>query len=820
MVYDPHSTEARVQQKWRDANLFKTEEKPGVPKYYCLEMFMYPSGRIHMGHVRNYTIGDVVARFHRMRGENVLHPMGFDAFGLPAENAAIKGQAHPKEWTDANIASMKVQLNRLGLMYDWEREVRTCEPGYYRWNQWFFLKMMERGLAYKAKRKVNWCPDCATVLANEQVEDGSCWRCHSQVELKEMEQWFLRIGNYSEELLAGLDGLSEWPPEVVAMQRNWIGRSEGAYVDFAVAGKSEKIRVFTTRIDTIYGATYVVLAPEHPLVEAICEPERKQEVDAFRAAMRSQSTHDRATSKEKKGVCTGAFAVNPFSGEKIPVYIANFVLMDYGTGAIMSVPAHDQRDFEFAKAYGLPIRVVVQPGGLESENMAEASALDGVLQDSGPFTGINNREAMKLMAARAKAEGFGEPAVTFRLKDWGISRQRYWGTPIPVINCEKCGAVPVPENDLPVLLPYDVPFTGKGESPLARVPKFVNAKCPRCGQAARRETDTMDTFVDSSWYFLRYVSPKEDKRPFDPEAARYWAPVDFYIGGIEHATMHLIYFRFFTMVLRDLGLLPFGEPAKRLMCQGMVIKDGAKMSKSLGNIVDPDAMIERYGADAVRLNILFLSPPWDQLDWKEAGAEGAARFLNRVYDLIEEAAPKLVGEAKAPKNGEALLLRRKTHRAIERITAELGQRLKLNTAIAALMELCNAQQAFLSGFKETPEERFALKESLEALVAMLSPFAPHLSDELWEKLGHEGFLALGPWPAFDPEIAREDEVTLAVQVNGKLRGQITMPLGASDENVLAAAKANPKVQAHLEGKTIVKELVVKDRIVNIVVKER
>ncbi len=818
MTYDPQATEARIQERWQRAGLFAAKEMPGVPKYYCLEMFMYPSGRIHMGHVRNYTIGDVVARFHRMRGENVLHPMGFDAFGLPAENAAIKGQAHPKEWTDANIASMKRQLERLGLMYDWDREIRTCEPEYYRWNQWFFIKMMKRGLAYKAKRRVNWCPDCATVLANEQVEEGSCWRCHSAVELKEMEQWFFRIGDYAQELLDSLETLSEWPSEVVAMQRNWIGRSEGAFVSFAVDGGPGNIRVFTTRIDTIYGATCVVLAPEHPLVEALATPDRRDEVDAFRAAMRSQSTHDRATSKEKKGVFTGAFAVNPFSGEKVPVYIANFVLIEYGTGAIMSVPAHDQRDFEFARAHGLPIRVVVQPGGLDVSSMTEASPLDGVLQESGPFTGMDNQEAMKEMAAKAKAGGFGEQAVTFRLKDWGISRQRYWGTPIPVINCETCGTVPVPEGDLPVLLPYDVPFTGLGESPLARAPRFVNAKCPKCQKAARRETDTMDTFVDSSWYFLRYASPKEDKRPFDPEAAGYWAPVDFYIGGIEHATMHLIYFRFFTMVLRDLGLVPFGEPAKRLMCQGMVIKDGAKMSKSLGNIVDPDAMIERYGADAVRLNILFLSPPWDQLDWKESGAEGAARFLNRVYDLVEEAAPKLEGGTDVPQDGEALLLRRKTHQAMERVTTELSRRLKLNTAIAALMELCNAQQAFVSGFRATPRERFALKESLEALVMMLSPFAPHLCDELWEKLGHEGFLAKGPWPSFDPGIAREDEVTLAVQVNGKLRGQVTMPLGASDEAVLATAKSNPKVKAHIDGKVIVKEFVVKDRIVNLVVK--
>jgi len=816
MSYDPHAIEARFQQEWEEAGVASVKEDPSREKFYCLEMFMYPSGKIHMGHVRNYTIGDVVARFQRMRGKNVLHPMGFDAFGMPAENAAIKGGAHPKAWTESNVAAMTTQLKRMGLLYDWSREVRTCEPEYYRWNQWFFLKMFERGLCYRAKRSVNWCPDCATVLANEQVEDGTCWRCHNAVTVKEMEQWFLRITNYAQELLDDLDGLTQWPPEVVAMQRNWIGRSEGAYLDFAVEGREEPIRVFTTRIDTIYGATFLVLAPEHPAALEVTTSKCRPAVEAFRAKVRAQSTHDRSTSKEKEGVSTGAFAINPFSGERVPVFLANFVLMDYGTGAIMSVPAHDQRDFEFAKAYGLPIRVVVQSGGLESEKLTEAVPADGVLESSGPYSGLPNREAMQTMGRHAREKGLGEPTVTFRIKDWGISRQRYWGTPIPIVHCRACGAVPVPEAQLPVVLPADVAFTGKGESPLANHQAFLKVDCPKCGGEARRETDTMDTFVDSSWYFFRYCSPKEDGAPFRRDAANYWTPVDFYIGGIEHATMHLIYCRFFTMVLRDLGLVSFGEPVKRLMCQGMVIKDGAKMSKSLGNIVDPDEMIARYGTDAVRLNILFLSPPWDQLDWKDSGADGSFRFLNRVYALVEDLAEDLKGPVEVSVEGAPL--RRKTHQTIAKVTAELDRRLKINTAIAGLMELVNAVIAFHAGYRKTPQERFVLKEAVEALVAMLSPFSPHMADDLWQKLGHSGFLVNGPWPTFDAAIAKEDEITLAVQVNGKVRGQVTVAADAGPETVLEAAKTHEKVRPYLDGKQLVKEMVVPGKIVTLVVK--
>jgi len=817
MAYEPLELEARMQKRWEEAGVGRTPEVPGRPNFYCLEMFMYPSGRIHMGHVRNYTIGDVVARFQRMRGKNVLHPTGFDAFGLPAENAAIKGGVHPKAWTDANMAAMRGQLRRLGFLYDWDREVVTCEPEYYRWNQWFFLRMFERGLCYKAKRPVNWCPGCATVLANEQVENGTCWRCHNPVEIRELDQWFLKLTHYAEELLRNLDDLSEWPPEVVAMQRNWIGRSEGALVDFPIEGQDRAVTVFTTRLDTIYGATYLLLAPEHPAVERITAPERRAEVEAFRAKMRSQSTHERATTREKEGVFTGAWATNPFSGERIPVWVANFVLMDYGTGAIMSVPAHDQRDFEFARAYGLPVRVVVQSGGVSSETLEAACPDDGVLVDSGPFTGLPNREAARRMGELAEEKGFGKRTVQYRIKDWGISRQRYWGTPIPVVYCPDCGTVPVAERDLPVLLPKDVAFTGRGQSPLATHEAFLKAPCPRCGREARRETDTMDTFVDSSWYFLRYTSPRETSAPFNRGAVEAWCPVDFYIGGIEHATMHLIYCRFFTMVLRDLGLLPFGEPVKRLMCQGMVIKDGAKMSKSLGNLVEPDEMVGRYGADAVRLNMLFVSPPWDRLDWQDSGAEGAYRFLARVHGLVKEWAEDLKGPAE-PGAGPVHPLRRKVHQTVARVERELDGRLKINTAVAALMELANATLAFAASYDRSPAQRFVFREALTALVQLLSPFTPHLADDLWERLGGKGFLVDGPWPAWDPALAAEDEVTLPVQVNGRLRGQVTVPAGASEEEILAAARSHEKVRPHLEGKTVVKEIAVAGKVVNFVVR--
>jgi leucyl-tRNA synthetase len=818
MPHNPKYLEPRIQKKWAQAQVAKSRTDEFKKKFYCLEMFMYPSGKIHMGHVRNYAIGDAIARFHRMLGEEVLHPMGFDAFGLPAENAAIKGQSHPKVWTDTNIDYMKIQLDRLGLLYDWDREIRTCEPDYYKWNQWFFLKMYEKGLAYKANSSVNWCPDCQTVLANEQVNDGKCWRCHSTIFIKQMVQWFIKTTDYAEELYGDLETLTDWPSEVISMQRNWIGRSEGAFVDFAVAGKDASVKIFSTRIDTIYGSTFLILAPEHPLVDQLTTEEKRAEVSAFRKAMTSQGTHDRVVSKEKLGVFTGSYAINPFSNQMVPIYLANFVLMQYGTGAIMAVPAHDQRDFEFAKKYDLPVITVVRNEKTGSGEPEEACDEDGVLSASGEFTGLPNLEAMAKMAHKAESEGFGKKTVNYRLRDWGISRQRYWGTPIPIVYCEKCGTVPIPFEDLPVLLPNDVPFTGKGDSPLANS-SFVNTTCPKCKEKARRETDTMDTFFDSSWYFFRYTDPKEKRSPINKEAVGYWNPVDFYIGGIEHATMHLIYCRFFTMFMRDIGLIPFGEPVIRLMCQGMVIKDGKKMSKSVGNIVDPDMMIEKYGADAVRLNILFLAPPTDQLDWKEEGAEGAYRYLSRVYSVVEDNLTELKGSGAVPVHAtRAYLLRKKTHQTIKKATEEFSGRLKINKIIAGLMELLNAQSAFLERYDRTPEERFAFKESVEALLKMLSPIAPHIADDLWEMLGNSGFMLNEPWPSYDPEIAKDDELEIPVQVNGKLKTVIKIAPDETAARVLELAKNDPKVASAISGKTIIKEIYVPAKIVTLVIK--
>jgi leucyl-tRNA synthetase len=817
MPHIPRVVEERIQKKWASDRVGETSVDKSKKKYYCLEMFMYPSGKIHMGHVRNYAIGDAVARYHRMLGEVVLHPMGFDAFGLPAENAAIKGQAHPKIWTETNIEYMKLQLDRLGFLYDWNRELRTSEPDYYKWNQWFFLKMYEKDLVYKTKSPVNWCPECKTVLANEQVVSGKCWRCSSTVSIKMMEQWFIRITKYAEELYNNLDKLKEWPSEVILMQKNWIGRSEGCFVHFEVVDTKKKILIFTTRIDTIYGATYLVLAPEHPLVDELTTDDRKTEVMNFKKTMSSMGTHERVVSKEKVGVFTGSYAINPFNKEKIPIYVANFVLMDYGTGAIMSVPAHDERDYEFAKIYSLPIRRVVKPEK-EVEGVYEG---DGYLVESGEFSGMNNREAMKKMALKAKNEGFGEETITYRLKDWGISRQRYWGTPIPIIYCDECGTVPVPYNDLPVRLPYDVPFTGKGESPLLKTESFLNTKCPKCGKEARRETDTMDTFLDSSWYFFRYLDPKNDKDAINRELAHYFCPIDFYIGGIEHATMHLIYCRFFTMFLRDIGILDFGEPVKRLMCQGMVTKDGRKMSKSAGNIVDPDQMIEKYGADAVRLNILFLAPPTDQLDWREEGAEGARRYLQKVFSLVEDAKDELLkNEVAEPEPGtRSYELRKITHRTIKKVTEEFNTRLKLNTIIAALMELTNTQIEFFEKYQKTKEERFALKESVETLLKLLSPICPHLADDLWLSLSpNHTFLVNEKWPEFNEEIAREEEIEIPVQINGKLRSVIRVKVDESEENILKIAKDDEKVKNYIKDKTLIKEIVVKGKIVTLVCK--
>ena len=835
--YKPQELDKKWQAQWTSSSAFEVDVDPSRPKYYCLEMFAYPSGHAHVGHVRNYIIGDVMARTKRMRGCNVLHPFGWDAFGLPAENAAIKTGTHPEKSTLDNIAHMKGQLQRLGISYAWSREIATCLPDYYQFNQWIFLKMLERGLAYRRRSTVNWCPVDNTVLANEQVIDGTCWRCGSIVEPRELEQWFFRITRYADELLAGLDTLTGWPEKVVVMQRNWIGRSEGARVRFALPDPpAGTVEVFTTRIDTIFGANFIMLAPEHPLVEqfAAASPDPA----AFRAqaqAFRSQERDVRMGGKQ--GFDTGRHAVNPFTGQRVPIWVANFVLWGYGTGAVMGVPGHDERDFEFAKTYNLPITVVVQKEGepLAAETMTEAHAGEGSLVNSGDYNGIAWEEANRRMTADAKVRGVGEGTVQYRLKDWGISRQRYWGTPIPVVHCEQDGIVPVPYADLPVKLPDITTFTGRGDSPLAGVPEWVNVKCPQCGGPARRETDTMDTFVDSSWYFLRFCDPHNAELPFDPAAAAYWMPVDFYSGGVEHAILHLLYSRFVTRVLRDVGLVNFDEPFKRLLTQGMVLKNGAVMSKSKGNVVDPDDMLQKYGADALRLYVMFVAPPEKEVEWSDAGLEGSFRFLMRVWRLVDHWAETIGGDG-IPACGDDCTdaeraLRRKTHETIKRVTGDVEERMHLNTAVSSLMELVNELYAFSEGTAHGAPSRApavpgrvertptiaALREAIDALVVMISPFAPHTAEELLQMLGHVGGLARAGWPSFDPEVAKAAEVVVPVQVNGKLRGRITAPAGASEDQLRELALADPAVRAHTDGKTIRKVVIAKGPLVSVVV---
>jgi leucyl-tRNA synthetase len=811
-VYDHQQIESKWQRFFeQNPQFFRAEPDSSKPKYYVLEMLPYPSGALHIGHIRNYAIGDALARYKWMRGFNVLHPMGWDAFGLPAENAAIQNNRHPREWTHANIAEMKRQHRRMGFSYDWDREVTTCEPEYYRWNQWFFLRMLERGLAYRKKALVNWCPECATVLANEQVVEGCCWRHETtKVEQRALEQWFWKITAYAEELLRDIGEKLEggWPERVLAMQRNWIGRSEGAEIDFALEASSEKIRVFTTRLDTIYGATCVILAPEHPLAEALLDDTGKARAKAMIDARKQQDPGD----IQKDGYFTGAYAINPFSGERVPVWIGNFVLMDYGTGAIMAVPAHDERDFEFAKTYGLPIRSVIRPvDGVLDPNPQAAFTDYGIAEIAGEFSGLPSAEARRAMSAYAEKYGFGKATVTFRIKDWGISRQRYWGTPIPVIHCESCGVVPVPEDQLPVKLPEGVKFTGQGRSPLADVPEFVHVTCPRCGQPARRETDTMDTFVDSSWYFYRYCDPHNDQAPFDPAKIAYWFPIDQYIGGVEHAILHLIYARFFTKVMRDLGLIANDEPAARLFTQGMVIRDGAKMSKSKGNVVSADEMITRFGADTGRVFELFAAPPEKDMDWTDAGAEGAYRFLSRVFRFVSRNADRLSGVPGDPAADRRAL--RKLHQAIHRITDDFETRWHFNTSIAGLMELLNVlydEEAKLSSE--------ALAQILPNFVLLLAPFAPYVAEEMWELLGRTGPVFRQPWPAYDAELEKGDAAEIVLQVNGKLRGRLTVALGASEAELEKAALGDAKLQPFLAGKQIVKVIVLPGKLVNIVVR--
>jgi leucyl-tRNA synthetase len=829
--YDPRKVEPKWQKYWAERHLFKTVSDASRKKFYCLEMFPYPSGKIHMGHVRNYAIGDVIARYKRMQGFSVLHPMGWDAFGLPAENAAIKHGVHPSKWTYENIGYMKSQLNKLGLSYDWDREVTTCSPDYYLWNQRFFVKMLERGLAYRKSSYVNWCPSCATVLANEQVIDSKCWRCDSIVVQKELDQWFLRITQYAEELLAACDELTGWPEKVVIMQKNWIGRSRGTDVIFRVDGMDEVIRIFTTRPDTLFGATFICLSPSHPLAERLVG--NKAELDNVTAHY--------GKIDEKIGLFTGHYGINPMNDGRIPIYVANFVLMEYGTGAIMSVPAHDQRDFEFAKKYGLEIRTVIAPeenagsegivtrGSTLSQELSvrEAFEDEGILVGSGAFSGMRSSAAKEAIIDYIEKKGLGKGVVNYKLRDWGISRQRYWGTPIPVVYCERCGIVPVPEKDLPVILPEDVKFTGKGGSPLRESASFLDTSCPKCGGKARRETDTMDTFVDSSWYFIRYCFGKNDpdiraKLSDRSSELEYWMPVDQYIGGVEHAVLHLLYSRFFTRVLRDLGITKYSEPFTNLLTQGMVIKDGAKMSKSKGNVVDPDYLIERYGSDTSRLFSLFAAPPERDLDWSDKGVEGAYRFLSRVWNIVYKNLESLKGAGTqeldkkviSGESGPGKNLVRKTHQTVKKVTADIEKEYHFNTAIAALMELVNEMTSFEP---QTPEDYRILRFVVEQVLLLISPFTPHIADELWSCLGNEPCICERRWPEWDEELAREEEVELVIQVNGKLRGKVMVTIGLSDEEVKKLALEDAKTKEVIGVRSIRKVIVVKGRLVNIVV---
>ena len=865
--YNPAEIEAKWEARWESLpELYATEPPSSTkPKYYVLGMLPYPSGALHMGHVRNYSIDDALARYMWMQGYNVLHPMGWDAFGLPAENAALKNNTPPRQWTLENIAAMKRQMKRLGLAYDWRNEVTTCLPDYYRWNQWFFLRMYERGLAYRKKSRVNWCPQCATVLANEQVVNGCCWRHEEQiVEQRDLEQWFLRITNYAQELLDDLSKLEGWPEKVRTMQRNWIGRSEGAEIQFEledpasapddeekarksgtailparedVKGTGKTIAVFTTRVDTIYGATSLQLAPEHPLVKEMAaeNPGLSDAVAALLEQQRKAREAGDVGEIEKHGVFTGHYAINPFNSERLPVWVGNYILLDYGTGAIMSVPAHDDRDYEFAKKYGLEIRVVILPRhGLSGEDGQREPLLpytteDSLLINSGEFNSLGNAEAQHRMAAYAEQHGFGRATVTFRLKDWGISRQRYWGTPIPMLYCAKDGIVPVPESELPVLLPENVEITQQGGSPLARMPEFVNATCPKCGGKALRETDTMDTFVDSSWYFYRYTDAHNDKAPFAIETVAYWFPIDQYVGGVEHAILHLIYSRFWTKVMRDMGLVRNDEPVERLFTQGMVIRNGAKMSKSKGNVVSPDEMIARFGADATRMYALFAAPPDRDLDWQEDGVAGVSRFLGRVWRFAAKYAEKAkkasgsgVGQAKVTQiagfPGMTPQLMRKLHQTIRRITNDFAGRWHFNTCIAAIMELVNTLTAAESAINAGEVPDAVLAEILRSLTLLLAPFAPYLAFELWEQLGETENLLRAPWPKFDEALAREEQIEIPVQINGKLRSVVKVDAGADEDALKDAALKDQKIAALQAGKEVVRIIVVPGKLINIVVK--
>jgi leucyl-tRNA synthetase len=855
--YQPKTIEAKWQRRWEEEGVFRCPDRITAPKFYCLEMFPYPSGRIHMGHVRVYTIGDLIARFQRMRGFQVLHPIGWDAFGLPAENAAHRHGIHPAQWTWENIGFMREQLRELGISYDWDREFSTCSPEYYRWEQLFFLWMLEDGIAYRKRAQLNWCDECQTVLANEQVNrDGTCF-IHDQVPVtqRELDQWFLGITKYAEELLSGHEELREgWPDNILEMQRNWIGRSEGAEIDFPLEDGEGKITVFTTRPDTVYGATFMSMAPEHPLVmEFARKAGREAEVGAFVQRVAQQDKIVRSSEEaEKEGIFTGGSCRNPVTGSRIPIYAANFVLVEYGTGAVMAVPAHDQRDFEFAKKYGLPVVVVIQPDGepLTSGTMDSAYEGPGRMVDSGQFTGLHSEEGKRKITAYFEEKGIGKGKVQYRLRDWGVSRQRYWGCPIPVIHCQACGVVPVPARDLPVVLPENLPYTREKGNPLAGAEEWVRVPCPACGGAARRETDTFDTFFESSWYFLRYIDPKNDREPLDPEKMRNWMPVDQYIGGVEHACMHLIYARFFHKYLRDRGLAPGNEPFRRLLSQGMVcmqtmecpkhgwrypeevdpegrcrqcgekvtVGRSMKMSKSKRNVVEPSVLIERYGADTARLFSLFASPPEKDLDWSEQGVEGAFRFIGRVFRLVAQR-KEAVSRAGGPWDDSpgTRRVRRVTHRTLKKVTGDVGERFHFNTALAAIMEMVNFLYLVEDADWESPGTAPALREAIEILLLMLSPFAPHVSEELWEAIGRKDLVMTRSWPRFDEDVARAEEILVVVQINGKLRSRIIVDAETTEEEIRSRVMADPRVLEYTEGKAIRKMVYVPKKLVSIVV---
>lgn len=818
--YDFRAIEQKWQKYWEENDVFHTDENSDKEKYYVLEMFPYPSGKLHMGHVRNYSIGDVIARYMRMKGMNVLHPMGWDSFGLPAENAAIKNGIRPDIWTHDNIAEMKNQLKSLGLSYDWDREVATCKEEYYKWTQWLFIQFFNKGLAYKKKNPVNWCPSCQTVLANEQVVDGVCERCKSPVGKKELSQWYFKITDYAERLLDDLDKLPGWPEKVKLMQKNWIGKSVGAEVDFDIVGHDEKMKIFTTRPDTLYGVTFMVLAPEHPLVKELITPEHQAEVDVFMDKLQYLSDIDRnSTTLEKEGCFTGSYAVNPLTGKNVPVYIANYILMDYGTGAIMAVPAHDQRDFDFAAKYGIDIIPVIDPENpdIDINDLKEAFVAEGTMINSGDFNGLNNKEAMPKIIDYIESKGIGKKTVNFRLRDWLISRQRYWGAPIPMIYCEDCGWVPEKEENLPVLLPTDVEFTGKGESPLATSESFAHAVCPHCGKPAKREMDTMDTFVDSSWYFLRYTDAKNDKEAFNKEKADYWMNVDQYIGGVEHAILHLLYARFYTKVLHDLGLTDADEPFKNLLTQGMVLMDGSKMSKSKGNIVSPTEIIEKYGSDTARLFILFAAPPDRDLEWSETGVEGSYKFLNRVWRLLLEIIENADETQKAEvSTADDRQLYYELNKTVKRVTECLAAgRFSFNTSISSIMELVNEMYRY----KETEAPNYALmREAAVKLVLVLSPFVPHICEEMWQKLGFEHSLYFEKWPEYDESALVLDTVEIVVQLNGKVKMKADVASGLSREELADIMLADERVKELTAGKNVVKVIAVPGKLVNIVVK--